>query len=263
MNRRKLLLASGVTLSTVLAGCAGGADDDDENGDDTGNGDDDGNGADDPNGNGDGNGDESPDEDEPEPDEDENGDEEEPDTAEQPETQTFSGSGATVEEVVIEGGLTVVDAEHTGESNFQVRIYEGDDDEFGAGFVNAIGDYEGASADLLEGGTQTMDVEADGEWRLEVRQPRATEAEADELPQTMSGDTPDVVGPIAFDGRHTAYGEHDGESNFQARVYPEEGMFGEGVFNEIGEYEGETTFSHDGVGWVDVEADGNWSIEIE
>ncbi|MXV62098.1 hypothetical protein GS429_08490 [Natronorubrum sp. JWXQ-INN-674] len=259
MNRRKLLLASGVTLSTALAGCAGDADDE-ENGGGTGNGDD-GNGGDDPNGNG--NGDESTSEDEPEPDEDENGDEEESETADQPETQTFSGTGATVEEVAIEGGLTVVDAEHTGESNFQVRIYEGDGDEFGAGFVNAIGDYEGASADLLEGGTQTMDVEADGEWRLEVSQPRATEAEADELPQTMSGDTPDVIGPINFSGRHTAYGEHDGESNFQVRVYPEDGMFGEGVFNEIDEYEGETTFNHDGVGWVDVEADGTWTVEME
>ncbi|ELZ17019.1 hypothetical protein C477_14103 [Haloterrigena salina JCM 13891] len=255
MNRRKLLLASGVTLTTALAGCSG---DTDKNGDENGNA----NGNENGDENGGTNGDENDTENESEPDEND-GDDEVDETATQPETQTFEGSGATVEEVEIEGGLTVVDAEHTGESNFQVRIYEGDDDEYGTGFVNAIGDYEGASADLVEGGTRTMDVEADGSWRLEVRQPRATETEADNLPQSFSGDTPDVVGPIAFNSRHTAYGEHDGESNFQVRVYPEDGMFGEGVFNEIGEYEGETTFSHDGVGWVDVEADGNWTVEME
>ncbi|MFC6764881.1 hypothetical protein [Natrinema soli] len=39
-------------------------------------------------------------------------------------------------------------------------------------------------------------------------------------------------------------------------------MFGELVFNEIREYDGETTFNFDSVGWVDVEADGDWSIEM-
>lgn len=253
MNRRKVLLGSGIALTTVLAGCSSD-ETNDENGNENG---DESSGAN-GNENREDNGTENTSEDE-------NGDENEsePETADQPETQTFSGTGATVEQVEIEGGLTVVDAEHTGQSNFQVRIYEGDDDEYGTGFVNAIGNYDGASADLLEGGTQTMDVEADGEWSLEVRQPRATEAEADSLPQTMSGNTPDVVGPISFSGRHTAYGEHDGESNFQVRVFPEDGMYGKGVFNEIGEYEGETTFSHDGVGWVDIEADGEWLVEME
>jgi hypothetical protein len=41
------------------------------------------------------------------------------------------------------------------------------------------------------------------------------------------------------------------------------GSFPELVFNEIGSFSGETTYSFDGLGWVDVNADGDWSIEME
>jgi hypothetical protein len=41
------------------------------------------------------------------------------------------------------------------------------------------------------------------------------------------------------------------------------GSFGELVFNEIGSFEGETTYSFDSIGWVDINADGKWSVELE
>ena len=180
------------------------------------------------------------------------------------ESYTYEGTGAEViNGVDLESGLTVVEGTHDGESNFQVQFYGEDDDQYGTVFFNEIGAYEGASAELLDPSSYMIDIEADGDWTLEVRQPRATAAEADNLPQSLEGNTPDVIGPINFSGRHVAYGDHDGDSNFQVQVFPEDGYFGEVVFNEIGEYEGETTFSHDGVGWVDVEADGNWTVEIE
>lgn len=184
-------------------------------------------------------------------------------TAEEPgpESYTFSGTGASVEQGVdLEGGLTVVDATHTGgSSNFQVSLVN--DSEFDDNFVNAIGEYDGASADLIDADEYMLDVEADGDWEVEIRQPRA--ASGDALPQSFSVDGPVVVGPFEFSGTHLATGSHSGESNFQATVYPAEGMFGENIFNEIGEYEGETTLNFDGVGWVDVMADGQWEIEME
>lgn len=187
----------------------------------------------------------------------------EPETTEevdQPEAQSFSGSGAEVEQdVPITGGLTVVDATHTnGESNFQVSLVGGEFDDL---FVNVIGDYNGETAALIDEGQYTLDVEADGDWEVEIRQPRA--ASGNSLPQSFEGDAPEVRGPFEFDGSHVAAGSHSGEENFQVHVYPPEGSFGELVFNEIGEYEGETTFRHSGVGWVAVQADGDWSVELE
>jgi len=75
--------------------------------------------------------------------------------------------------------------------------------------------------------------------------------------------TPEVHGPFEFDGSHVATGSHSGEANFQVHVYPAEGSFGELVFNEVGQYDGETTFRHSGVGWVAVQAGGDWSLELE
>lgn len=185
-----------------------------------------------------------------------------PEPADEIPAQTFSGSGAEVrQDVEIEGGLTVVEATHTGgSSNFQVKLVpsEGEYDEL---FVNEIGEYNGETAALIEADTYTLDVEADGEWEIEIRQPRANTGES--LPLSLDGDRNVVQGPYDFGGSHIASGSHNGEGNFQVHVYPPEGSFGELVFNEIGEFEGETTFRHSGVGWVAVVGDGEWSVDME
>lgn len=260
MNRRKMLLASGVAFSTAIAGCA---DDTSDGGDGTesDDGTENGNDTDTENGN-------DSEESSPEPDEENGNDENEDEDTEndgsedvnEPDPQSFSGSGADVkEDVSIAGNLTVIDAEHDGDSNFQVSLADGS--EFNDNFVNAIGAYDGATAALIDGGEYLLDVEADGNWEVEIRQPRA--ASGDSLPQSLGGNSPDVLGPIEFGGTHTATGEHQGQSNFAVHVYPAEGSFGELVFNEIGEYDGSTTFNFNGVGWVAVQADGEWSLELE
>ncbi|MCQ4331947.1 hypothetical protein KM295_00305 [Natronomonas sp. F2-12] len=181
-------------------------------------------------------------------------------TIDEPATQSFSGSGQSVEDgVEIEGGLTVVEATHSGESNFQVSLV--DDSEFDDNFINVIGDFDGSQADLIDSGEYMLDVNADGSWSIDIHQPRSGSGE--DLPKSLSGSEPDVVGPIEFGGTHVADGSHSGESNFQVQVYPMEGSFAETVFNEIGEFDGETTFSFDGVGWVDINADGSWEVNIE
>ena len=181
-------------------------------------------------------------------------------TITEPEPQSFSGSGQSVEQGIdIEGGLVVVEGSHDGERNFQVSL-EGDS-EFGEGFINVIGQFDGAQAALVDEGEYILDVTADGSWDVTIRQPRS--GDGDSLPTSFAGTGPDVVGPVQFSGTGVATGEHDGERNFQVRIYPMTGSFGEGVFNEIGQFEGETTFSFNGIGWVDVNADGSWELELE
>lgn len=181
-------------------------------------------------------------------------------TITEPSAQSFSGSGQSVEDGIdIEGGLIVVEASHDGESNFQVSL--ADDSDFDDSFVNVIGSFDGAQADLIDEGEYLLDVNADGNWDVTIRQPRT--GQGDELPTTIAGSGPDVSEPIMFSGTSVATGDHDGDSNFQVQIYPMTGSFGESVFNEIGEFEGETTYSFDGIGWVDVNADGSWSVELE
>jgi hypothetical protein len=175
------------------------------------------------------------------------------------EPQTFSGTGQEVrQDIQINGGLTVVEATYSGESNFQVSLEGG---EFPTNFVNVIGDFDGAQAELVEEGTYILEINADGPWEVTLRQPRATSGES--LPVSSSGSNPDVVGPVEFSGTGVATGSHDGDSNFQVQILPAEGQFGENVFNEIGEFDGETAYNFDGIGWVDINANGNWSLELE
>lgn len=181
-------------------------------------------------------------------------------TITEPDEQSFSGSGQSVESGIdIDGGLVVVEASHDGERNFQVSLE--DDTEYGESFINIIGAFDGAQAELVDEGEYLLDVNADGNWDITIRQPRT--GQGDELPTTIAGSGPEVSNPIRFSGTGVATGEHDGERNFQVRIYPMTGSFGESVFNEIGEFDGETTYSFDGIGWVDINADGNWSVELE
>jgi hypothetical protein len=160
--------------------------------------------------------------------------------------------------VAIDGGLTVVEATHDGESNFQV--YFVDDSDYDSVLVNEIGAYEGETAELLDAGDYQLDVEADGDWSIDVRQPRAASGDA---PGSHDDSGPEVFGPFEFGGSHIATSLHSGESNFQVYVLPSEGDWPEVVVNEIGTYDGETTFRFDGVGYVAVQADGNWSLDLE
>lgn len=181
-------------------------------------------------------------------------------TITEPDVQSFAGSGQEVREgVTIEGGLTVIDATHSGESNFIVKLAgQGEFDDI---FINVIGDFDGAQAELIEEGEYILDVDADGSWDVEVRQPRSGEGEG--LPVSFSGNGPQVAGPVQFAGTGVATGSHSGDSNFQVEIYPMTGSFGELVFNEIGQFDGETTYSFDGIGWIDVNANGDWSLEFE
>lgn len=187
----------------------------------------------------------------------------ETDTEAEPEPLAFDGSGASVtEEFDLEGGVTIAEAVYDGESNFIVELIPTDDG-FEELLVNAIGDFDGASGILAEEGTYLLDIDADGSWEIEIQQPRATVDDADALPVELEGDGPGWDGPFRFDGLGQARGTHEGERNFIVEILPQEGRFSELVFNEIGEFDGETTFDLEGIGYVTVEADGPWSLTME
>jgi len=177
---------------------------------------------------------------------------------------TIDGEGATVtDEFDLEAGVTIAEATHDGESNFIVDLVPADGGREQL-LVNVIGDFDGASGTMLDDpGTYLLDVDADGAWELTILQPEAEEDDAQSLPLELEGENPTWDGPYLFDGLATATGTHDGQGNFIVEVLPQEGLFSDLVFNEIGVFEGETTVDAEGVGYVTVEADGPWSLTIE
>jgi len=277
MNRRRLLLTTAAGFTAVLAGCA--ADDDDDNDGPEG-----ANGEADPD-----EGDDHPDDEGDDDDADGEDGEGETDAAEDDlersadsellsiidtiegdeplfdsETQTFDGDGDSVtDETSLGGALTVVVSEFDDEGmdNYQVEL-EGEVDEL---LVNALEGGTFAGAVPTPSGDYLFDITAPGGWGLTVGQPLAPEGEIRTLPVEAAGEGPDVVGPVELDGGMTVSSEHDGEENFQVMIYDEDdsGLAGELVFNEIGAYEGEERADYSGICWLDVEADGEWRIEIE
>ncbi|WP_222918902.1 hypothetical protein [Natrinema sp. SYSU A 869] len=156
--------------------------------------------------------------------------------------------------------LTIAAAQHTGERNFIVELVP-DDGSFEEILVNQIGRYAGATAALVGEGAYQLSVEADGDWEIELSQPRPDGGES--LPFEWEGEGTNVYGPVAFDGSHTIGAAHNGQRNFIVEIYPPHGDFPEIAVNEIGQYEGTTTFRHSGVGFIAVQADGNWTMRIE
>jgi hypothetical protein len=184
------------------------------------------------------------------------------------EAMDFSGSGTdTTDNFELVGGATVVDFEHSGESNFIVDLLavEGEDAR-DTGLVNQIGSVSGGTAVGVQPGTYRMNVDADGDWSITLAQPRDVDPAS--LPVEESGNGPTYIGPIEFEGVTEFTGSHSGDSNFIVQTVPLElddlGMaIGTVVFNETGDFEGQTSERIENVGYVNINADGEWSLEIK
>jgi hypothetical protein len=63
---------------------------------------------------------------------------------------------------------------------------------------------------------------------------------------------------------------HTGTSNFAVTLYADDGTYVDGLANEIGSYSGEKSVTVDGklldaspgIHWLNVEADGDWTITV-
>lgn len=176
----------------------------------------------------------------------------------------FSGQGERVtSEFVIEGGFTSFDMAHDGSSNFQVELVDtesGDTEEY---LANEIGTWEALLPYEIPAGEYVLDINADGNWEIIVRQPRHTLGDADSVPVTGSDEYPNYLGPVEFEGFHRVHGEYQGDSNFAVWLLDDTGDEEDLLFNEIGEFEGETTMNYTGLGYIRVEATGPWQIDVE
>lgn len=197
--------------------------------------------------------------------EDGNGDDEGDETDPQTDDElTFVGEGTrATESVGLERGFLAAEYEHEGTNNFIVNLVDTAGEEPDYLLVNDIGSVAGRTAEGIDGGEYVLDVEADGAWRIELAQPRPTEGDAEELPVTVEGDGNDYAGPFLFDGLVRATAQYDGPSNFIVSMLDENGALEASLFNEIGNFEGETAFTRTGLGWLTVVADGEWTIDLE
>lgn len=181
--------------------------------------------------------------------------------------RTFTGSGEAVTDTIDPGsGLTAAIFEYNHSSSFLV-YFDNDSTPSGrlAEPVNEPGTRIGAGASPMDDDPFYMSVWTDSDWQITIAQPRTPQTAIRTPPVTASGSGQSVVGPIELTGGETISGEHEGEHSFILDFLPESSTtFGDPTLRFLStSSEGEAVNQTAGIGWFNVNADGDWSLQIE
>ena len=107
-------------------------------------------------------------------------------------------------------------------------------------------------------------VKADGDWSITFSPVKAVVSS--ETSTSFSGYGANITGAFQSTGNMVCTVSHDGSSNFIVRAYElSESGDKQPVANEIGEYNGQSIIrtKKDTLYFFCVDADGNWTIDVE
>lgn len=158
----------------------------------------------------------------------------------------------------LNSGIAILEATDNGDSNFVIYLYDETGD-YKKLIVNEIGPYKGKSLVVLpEEGKFMLKVESDGSWKVDIKQSIPDNIKS--APIKLSGKGNDVVFAKLQSKLTRFTSKHTGESNFAVKL--NDSLL---LVNEIGNYSGSTAekIESDGIYVFSVEADGQWSIDIE
>jgi len=196
----------------------------------------------------------------------------------EPEPIGFNGYGDDVSsKFTLEAGITIITMAHRGDSNFAIKLLDNTGGLVDL-LVNEIGVFDGSvaigvRADNIIGarpGIHLLDITADDDWTVLIKQPRPTTTEA--VPLNLAGKGCDVS-PFFVLGEGLAVFNmtHDGDSNFAIYLLSTEGEIAELLVNEIGSYSGKKAIgvkqgniigARPGIHILSITADGNWAVSI-
>ena len=147
-------------------------------------------------------------------------------------------------------GIWILDIRHSGgQGNFAVWAHDS-----GGGrelLVNEIGSYAG-SRWLIGDEEYILEIDADGNWSFAFRQ-----IGREQPPFAGSGDY--VTGVFEPSSRVVEF-SHTGNSNFA--VWAHCGSGSDLVANEIGSVSGSVVLRASGVCFLEIEADGRWTVSF-
>lgn len=183
----------------------------------------------------------------------------------EPKPITITGTGQQASsKFTLEEGLSIFEMTHSGSSNFIVHLLDnnGDITEF---LANEIGRYGGSKAvGVQEAGEYLFDINADGTWIINIKQPRLNSAEP--VPKVFVGKSNDVSEFFYLNKGLTRFElKHGGTSNFIVHLLDSQGDIIEFMVNEIGSFDGSKALGikKSGIYLLDITADGDWEISVE
>jgi hypothetical protein len=178
---------------------------------------------------------------------------------------SLSGKGRQASEKFrLEPGICLFDISHDGSSNLVIKLLDINGKEIDTVF-NQIGPFNGERAiNIPQGGECLLDVEADGNWKADIRQPRSAEGQT--APCTFEGNGYKTSPSIQLDrGLAEFKMKHDGQQRFKVVLLDQNGRPVEYLANTIGAFDGSKPISIEepGVYFLNVTADGNWTVDVK
>ncbi|WP_255171040.1 polysaccharide deacetylase family protein [Natrononativus amylolyticus] len=181
---------------------------------------------------------------------------------EEGESYSFTGEDdATSEEFDLSEGLVVGEFSQEDDEEFVVELVAADDDGRDTSLIETT-ESSGESAAVVPEGTYQFSVDGDGEWEIDVEQPEVHSDDLTDLPVEASGTGASFVGPYWTEDSVSLSISHDGDEEFVVDGIGADGHR-EQIVNQSGEFDGSRSYGAGGVVWLVVEADGDWSLEMD
>jgi len=182
----------------------------------------------------------------------------------EPELIELSGVGQQAsQKFTLEKGLSIFKMNHSGTSHFSMTLMDSNG-QYIELLTNEVGSFDGSNAvGIAKEGEYILDVSADGNWAVEIEQPRPSTAEK---LKKLEGSGQQASSFISLDkGLTTFKMTHDGASHFSMTLMDSNGQYIELLVNEVGSFDGSKAvgISKSGIYLLNISADGNWSTEIE
>jgi len=178
---------------------------------------------------------------------------------------TLQGSGRQAsDKFYLEPGLANFEISHDGESNLVVRVLDENGKEVDTVF-NQIGPFQGdRSIPIAKAVRGLLDVAADGNWKVTIRQPQPTDGQT--LPVSLQGTGYHATPFINLKkGLNIFKMTHNGKMRFRVTLLDQYGNPVDTLTNTVGEFDGSKPISIDdpGIYYLNVGADGDWSIDVD
>ncbi|SER88041.1 polysaccharide deacetylase family protein [Natrinema salaciae] len=176
-------------------------------------------------------------------------------------SHAVEGSGSSESQTVaLDDGVLVANVSHDG-STIAVDVSDVDGSGRSENLLTTSGNATGESIMAVESGTYGLEVDADGAWSIDLSQPAVRAADLTDLPVQASGTGSAFVGPLWTVGDARVVATHDGDGQFIVDGYGADGSR-EILAHRTGEFDNSRSYKAGGVVWLNVEADGDWTLEV-
>ena len=177
---------------------------------------------------------------------------------------TLSGVGQQASHIIrFQQGLAIFTFMHDGTANFIVHLTYTKSN-IAYYLANAIGSFEGSTAEgIYDAGAYVLDIQADGKWTVTIQEPGPTNASSTTSFHGKGQAATDLFRMKS--GLKSIKLTHDGTSIFNVRLLDSNGNDLGYVVVHTGTFHGSKTkyIPTDGIYIFDIEADGNWIINIQ